>query len=386
MVELAQSQATEAAAASPGAPRIWTLVSEKPGDMAQVQAILDALALPWEPKRLIVAQRWQITNPPFRPDLDHLDRARSDRLVPPWPDLVIASGRRMAGPQLWIKQQSGGRTKLVLVGRPRRWLERFDLVIGTSQYRLPPKPNVLRLDLPLMRPAIEAVAKAREEWAPNLASLPRPLIAVLVGGQTKPFRFDAEVARDLMRRSQALAEAEGGGTLYVTTSRRTPKPVADALAAALPANARLYLWRPDGGGENPYFGLLAHADRFIVTGDSASMMVEVARLGRPLLIYDLPRRVGRGDRFHYALAQLVHVPSGMEGVWWRRLLHPVGDLLYRYAAIGYSRDLGDLHQVLIRRGLATRLGDPTPPRPPEAVDEVALVAERIRALLGLGKS
>jgi len=230
MVELAQSQVAEAAAATPEAPRIWALVSEKPGDMAQVQAILDALALPWEPKRLVVDQRWQIANPPFRPDLDHLDRARSDRLEPPWPDLVIASGRRMAGPQLWIKQQSGGRTKLVLVGRPRRWLDRFDLVIGTSQYRLPPKPNVLRLDLPLMRPAIEAVAKAREEWAPKLASLPRPLIAVLVGGQTKPFRFDAEVARELMRRSQALAAAEGGGTLYVTTSRRTPKPVAEALA------------------------------------------------------------------------------------------------------------------------------------------------------------
>ena len=40
-------------------------------------------------------------------------------------------------------------------------------------------------------------------------------------------------------------------------------------------------------------GLLGLADGFVVTGDSISMMVEIARLGRPLAIFDLPtgRRV-----------------------------------------------------------------------------------------------
>ena len=39
--------------------------------------------------------------------------------------------------------------------------------------------------------------------------------------------------------------------------------------------------------ENPYQGLLALADHFVVTTDSLSMMVEVARLGRPLSLFAL---------------------------------------------------------------------------------------------------
>ena len=54
----------------------------------------------------------------------------------------------------------------------------------------------------------------------------------------------------------------------------------------LPAGARLYRWHD--GGANPYHALLGLADRFVVTGDSVSMMVEVARLGKPLAIFALP--------------------------------------------------------------------------------------------------
>ena len=60
----------------------------------------------------------------------------------------------------------------------------------------------------------------------------------------------------------------------------------EAIAAALPTGARLYRW--DAGGDNPYHALLGLADRFVVTGDSISMMVEVARLGKPLAIFALP--------------------------------------------------------------------------------------------------
>ena len=50
--------------------------------------------------------------------------------------------------------------------------------------------------------------------------------------------------------------------------------------------------------ENPYLALLGLADRFVVTSDSVTMMVEVARLGRPLAIFELPlvRRPHAGAR------------------------------------------------------------------------------------------
>ena len=56
----------------------------------------------------------------------------------------------------------------------------------------------------------------------------------------------------------------------------------------MPAGSVLHRWSAEGGGENPYLGLLALADRFVVTSDSISMLVEVASLRRPLAIFDLP--------------------------------------------------------------------------------------------------
>jgi mitochondrial fission protein ELM1 len=363
------------------APRIWFLEGEKLGDNAQVLAILEALGLPWEAKRVFVKPEWRLGKPPFEVSLDHLDLARSDPLTAPWPDLVITSGRRMAMVALWVKERSGGRTKIAYVGRPRRWIERFDLVIGTAQYRLPHAANVLRLDLPLMRPDREAVAVAGRSWAPRLADLPRPLTAVLVGGQTKPYRFDGAVALKLL----AAAEEERrrrGGSLYVTTSRRTRPEAAEALERNLPAGARLFRWHVDSAPEdNPYLGLLALADAFIVTGDSASMMVEVARLGRPLAIFPLPVGVPLWERPLYALGRILHPRAGLERRWWSGLAEPLGDFLYESVGLPYSRDLTMLHDALIRRGMASRIGEAQ--RPPSAAmeDELSLAAGRVRDLL-----
>jgi mitochondrial fission protein ELM1 len=41
-------------------------------------------------------------------------------LQPPWPDIVVTIGRRPSMVGLWVKAQSAGATRLVIVGRPRR--------------------------------------------------------------------------------------------------------------------------------------------------------------------------------------------------------------------------------------------------------------------------
>ncbi len=363
-------------------PCIWFLQSEKMGDNAQVLAILEALGLPWEAKRLLVQPHWRLGKPPFKVSLGHLDLPRSDPLTAPWPDLVITSGRRMAMAALWIKKQSGGHTKIAYVGRPRRWIGRFDLVIGTAQYRLPEAANVLRLDLPLMRPDREAVTAAGHAWAARLSGLPRPLLAVLVGGQTKPYRFDARVALDLL----AAAEEERrrrGGSLYVTTSRRTKPEVVEVIERNLPPGARLFRWRPEAAsGDNPYLGLLALADAFIVTGDSASMMVEVARLGRRLSIFPLPVGVPLWERPLYALGRFLHPSASVERRWWSRFLEPLGDFLYDTVGLPYSRDLTMLHDALIRHGMASRVGEPAPEPPTGGFeDELSAAARRVQGLL-----
>lgn len=324
------------------APRVWSLIGEKPGDNAQVRVVADALGWPVEERRIAMRERWARGKPFVRASLHHVDRERSDRLEPPWPDLVITIGRRLSMVALWIRAQSGGRTRIALLNVPRRRARDFDLIVAGAHYRDPRRANVVRLGLPLMRVDPAAVDAAAAAWRLRLADLARPITAVLVGGPTKPVIFDAAVARELGAAAAKLV-AESGGSLFVSTSRRTPADVADALAAALPDSARFYRWNPDAR-ENPYLALLGLADGFIVTSDSITMMVEVARLGRPLAVYELPP-----------------APGALWRAW-------------------SARDLSAIPRLLLAQGFATPLGMPLrrPTAPPP--DDLARVVARIRAL------
>jgi mitochondrial fission protein ELM1 len=351
-------------------PRVWLLLSDKLGDNAQARVLAAATGLPFEERRLVVRPEWVWGKPRFEATLDHLDLARSDPLAPPWPDLVVTIGRRCAMAALWVRRQSGGRTRLVWIGRPRRGFDEVDLVVAPPQFLVPDHPKVVRLDLPLMRADPERVAEARERFRDRLAGLPRPLTAVLVGGATKPFRFDRAVARSLARGLAELREREGG-TLYVTTSRRTREEAVESLARELPDGAILYRFRPDDP-DNPYPGLLAHADRFVVTGDSVSMMVEVARLGRPLAIFDLPLVHDPLERLKLRLGAPLQ-PG--------RTLGRLGDRLRERGLLGVSRDLRAFHRRLYTLGLAVPLGEPFRPPRPVADDDLRRAAARVRQLV-----
>jgi mitochondrial fission protein ELM1 len=331
-----------AARTAAAAPRVWSLIGEKAGDNALIRVVADSLGWPVEERRVAMREGWGVRKPFVRASLHHVDRERSDALEAPWPDLVITIGRRLSMVALWIRAQSGGRTRIVLLNVPRRRARDFDLIVASAQYRDPKRANVMRLGLPLVRVDRAAVDAAADAWRDRLADLPRPITALLVGGPTKPVIFDAAVARDLAA-AAAKTVAESGGSLFVSTSRRTPPEVADALADALRDTARIYRWRPEAS-ENPYLALLGLADGFIVTSDSITMMVEVARLGRPLSVYELP---------------------SAHGPLWRAWS---------------ARDLHAVPRLLLAEGLATPIGTPLrrPAGPPP--DDLPRVVARIRAL------
>lgn len=164
--------------------------------------------------------------------------------------------------------------------------------------------------------------------------------------------------------------------LYVTTSRRTPAAVIEALKQGMPKQAILYEWSALGI-DNPYLALLAYADRFIVTGDSISMMVEVARLGRPLAIFPLP--ITRLGRVRQMFGKLLHptADTRTQGGFFQVL----GDALFQLGIIGYSRDLTEIHRLLIERKLAVPLGKPFHPPGRKPDDELPHVVDRIKALM-----
>jgi mitochondrial fission protein ELM1 len=374
----AQGQAAALLTRRSAEPRVWLVLGDKRGDNAQVEVIAPALGWPCERKYVQMREPYVLGKPHVRPSLHHLDQARSDRLEPPWPDLVITIGRRPSMVALWIAEQSEGRTKLVLVGKPSGMMERFDLVIAGAEAQLPPLPNVLAITLPLMRVEEARIAAAVKIWQARFARLPRPLVAFLIGGPTGPFRYDGAVIEGLL--AEVAKVARQGGTPYLTTSRRTPAAVVEALRSRLPAGTELFEWTADAG-ENPYLGLLGLADGFMVTGDSISMMVEIARLGRPLAIFDLPTgRFGAVDQLRRSLTRRLFAPASRPGALRQRL----ATALHRAHVLTHTRDFCAFHRLLIERGLAVRAGQGFSKPRSVAPDDLALVVARIRALLRPG--
>jgi mitochondrial fission protein ELM1 len=245
---------------------------------------------------------------------------------------------------LWIQKQSGFHSKIVLLGRPKRFFRRFSLIIAPSQYQVPDDPRMISLQLPLFQVDREAVRQQGEAWKKRLDKLPRPLTALMVGGKTDPFRFDAATARTLMA---AVTKQSANGSLYISTSRRTPPAVTEVIRQTLPANGTLFCWGDDNL-DNPYRALLAEADNFVVTGDSVSMMVEVAQMEKPLAIYSLPHQ--RSIAVTLKLAAIGQGPLAF-------IVKPLFRILQLLGLAGYTRDLTAIHRYLYQQKLAVPFGE-----------------------------
>lgn len=367
-------------------PRVWVLLGQKTGDNAQVQNLARAVGWPYIEKRIVVLPEWEQGKPLIRPSLDHVDRARSDVLEEPWPDLVFASGRRLACVALWIKQRikqrieqtSDQRVRIVMVGMPRHRRREFDLMVVASHYVTRPAPNIAQHDLPLMNVDTDRIAAAVAAWAPRFSELARPITALMIGGPTGGLRFDLEAARGLL--AQALQDvAESGGSLWVTTSRRTPADIVAMLERECPATVRLHVFDARAQpSENPYHALLGLADHFIVTTDSLSMMIEVVRLGKSLAMFPLACDVGGGERALQRLGLLRPLDPRHDPI-------PAGGLrarlLQRLGIPIHSRDLSAIPRRLVERGLAGWLGDPRVTPSEGAGDELERVARKVRELI-----
>ncbi|MEI4233346.1 mitochondrial fission ELM1 family protein [Roseovarius sp. D22-M7] len=321
--------------------KLWVLLGRKAGDNAQVLALAETTGLPFEEKQ-ISARSWEIVpHLLLGPTLAGIDRSASSPLAPPWPDLVISAGRRNEPVARWIRAQARGAVRLVHIGRPWARPATWDLIVTTPQYFLPEADNVLQIPLPLRRITRDGVDVAARQIAPRLAHLPRPLTAVLIGGDSGPFVFTPDKGRRLAEGVNRLV-AQSGGTALVTDSPRTPKAATEAFRKTINVPAESYWWHdPHTTGDNPYQGFLGLADRFVVTGESMSMMAEAASLGRPLYLFD---------------------PGDPPGTWWR---HPHNfrhkplshALAMRLAPRRMRRDVSRLQDALMREGRASWLDD-----------------------------
>jgi mitochondrial fission protein ELM1 len=318
--------------ASPAsAPCIWVLTEGRAGDDAQVLELAAALDWPVRVLELRNNSNWHLVIDRI---VDWMGPGRAPVRLPAdapaqWPDLVLAIAGRSVSTARRIVHASGGRTRSVHLGRPVADLASFDLVITTPQYGLPERDNVVVTPLPFCTPP--APCDGEPVAAERFRDLPRPWTALLVGGDSGSYQLGAASVARLL--DAARAATQRGGSVLVTTSPRTPEPAAISLGAALPERNFFYQFRRDDP-QNPYSAMLALADRFVVTGESASLIAEAVSTGRPVEIVALEEK-----RFAGALVRAHR--------WLKR--GPLASLLDRLCARGLwmpPRDLGAIHAAL----------------------------------------
>lgn len=361
-----------------GPPVVWLLMSYRAGDNAQVLGLAEALGWRFEVKQLKFRKTEFITNRLLGCTLAGIIPDDSSALAPPWPDLVISAGRRNEPVARWIREQArkspgSRRPRLVHLGRPWADPRHFDLIITTPQYRVPEGANVLTIGAPLHRVTPQRLAEAATKWAPKLASQPRPWIAILVGGNSPPYVFDAAMARDLAQQANRLAQ-KSGASLLVTTSPRTSPDAAAALRRAIERPSYFHEWTPDSEA-NPFLGLLALADALIVTGESMSMAAEACSTGKPVHLFDM----GWGWS---AMRPVGH--PGIAGS--RRIGERLAPQRLKHWALAHllpervRRDVRVILRRLVEEGHATWLGDPAPASRNPAPNDMAAAMAQVRAL------
>ncbi len=288
-------------------PRIWGLHGTRTGDNQQVSALANTLGWDVDEKFLDYSPSCGLPNFLIGATLYTVKAPARHQLRPPWPDIVIASGRRSVAPARWIKQQSGHRAKLVQLGRPRAPLHLFDLVITTTQYGLPEADNVLSLSLPLHSP-LDTEDQNLESSFAGWSELPRPWTGILIGGTTWPFILDSRAALELGSDINCWI-SKFGGSVLITTSPRSNPEVAKSLGEALKIPHFLHRWVADA--DNPYKAILRSADQLIVTSDSVSMLADACRTRKPTAIWKSGLRRDPFSKICRALGNQAHQNTRM---------------------------------------------------------------------------
>jgi len=264
------------------APAVWIISDGKIGDDVQCRAVAERLSSTF--KQRIVAPRapW-VWAAPWGP-IDPRDAPAnpSSPIGPPFPDVVIASGRRAIPYARAVKRASGGRTLVVFLKNPRAAFSDADVIWAPAHDRLEGANVFSTLTSPHgLGPRLE---EAKGAPAPEIAALGKPMLGVVLGGTGGGARYDRSVAVDLAVKVKSAAAFFA--SVAVTPSRRTPDYLLSAVREAL-TGCNAFVW--DGAGDNPYIDILARADALVVTADSHNMMSEALATGAGVYAYRPPQ-------------------------------------------------------------------------------------------------
>lgn len=285
---------------------IWAVSDGRIGMENQALGLAEAIQRQTPADIVVKRVRWKplFDKLPSALKADWMLDPASDPVTPgpgeAWPDIWIATGRATLPLSVKIRRLSGGRTFVVQTQDPRWRARAYDLVVA-PRHDAVAGDNVLSITGSPHRVSEDRLAEGARGFADGLEPLPRPRVAVLIGGRSMAFDLTEAHAADLADRIGMAIEA-AGGSLMLTFSRRTPGDARAVMTKRLSSLPGL-IW--NGEGPNPYFAFLQFADHVLVTEDSANMAAEAASTGKPVHVLPMIalKPAGKFARLHADLRE-----------------------------------------------------------------------------------
>ena len=283
---------------------VWVLTDDRVGSNNQSIAIAEKLSRYYIIKKIVYNSLIELPNFIRRSSLIGINKEESDSLETDLPDIVVVAGRRLSSVALNIKKRNNNRTFIVNIMNPDLPFDKFDVILlpkhDKISKRLLNKGNIIETNGTINRVSSLKIKEETEKWKEFFKSYDRPLISLIVGGDTKNYKFDPKEFGEMVKNLSALVNRKNG-TLLITTSRRTSDECLNQIKQKIDCDYYLYDWRLETDSSNllktnlgnPYYAFLGLSDFLVVTGDSMSMISEACSTGKPTYVYMPKESLGK---------------------------------------------------------------------------------------------
>lgn len=256
-----------------------------------------------------------------------LTKASYDKLMAVHADIVISCGASLAPVNVLMAKENNA--KSVIIMRPSLiGLKKFNLAIIPRHDRPKRAKNVLVTIGAPNRITDELIQGEAKRIAAQFG-LPqaKARIGLLIGGSNPDYEMGMSRIKEVIAGVKAVSQ-ELKADIIVTTSRRTPKAVEEALKAELSGfpRCRLLVIANEKNIEGVVPAILGLCDVVLVSGESISMISEAATSGKHVIVFPLKKKAHNKTRHDELVSELkdlgyIHVAdAGEAGSTAKRLL------------------------------------------------------------------
>ena len=208
------------------------------------------------------------------------------RLLATVADIIVSPfGKRTTLVTRWLAKRC--HAKSVVLMNPREFQDRYDLVVIPRHDVIEQKENMVVTEGAPNAVRLRALTPEASRLKNELGQARAYRIGLLIGGNYKEFRMQKEKIESLVRQVKEAAAALGA-ELLITTSRRTPRLIEQAVKSCFlgQPNCKLLIIANENNRPETVPAILSLCKLVVVSPESISMVSEAATSDAHVLVYE----------------------------------------------------------------------------------------------------